>query len=185
MVPIAPWRSDTRDRLRALADKNARPIYDPAIIGSLRSLEYYEFRLVREALLERETLWRIAPHVIWPLRLGLFLHDHLGARALLPATRTLRLDKDPAGEPLTLEYKIGFEYSDCWVEDSRLVVLNARDAADRGAVIAPRTHCVDAKRDEGVWRLASLQARTAPFPRPDRTHRRLYDVREPSLEKSR
>jgi glycerol-3-phosphate dehydrogenase len=139
------------------------------IHGGLRYLEYYQFRLVREALLERETLWRIAPHIIWPLRfvlphhkglrpawllrLGLFLYDHLGARDLLPPTRTLRLDRDPAGAPLKPEYSIGFEYSDCWVEDSRLVVLNARDAADRGATIAPRTSCLTAKREDGVWRL--------------------------------
>jgi glycerol-3-phosphate dehydrogenase len=139
------------------------------IHGGLRYLEYYQFRLVREALLERETLWRIAPHIIWPLRfvlphhkglrpawllrLGLFLYDHLGARQLLPPTRTLRLRQDPAGAPLKPEYIVGFEYSDCWVEDSRLVVLNARDAADRGATIAPRTSCVTAKREDGVWRL--------------------------------
>ncbi len=109
------------------------------IHGGLRYLEYYQFRLVREALLERETLWRIAPHIIWPLRfvlphhkglrpawwlrLGLFLYDHLGARELLPPTRTLRLAQDPAGAPLKPEYSVGFEYSDCWVEDSRLVVF--------------------------------------------------------------
>ena len=139
------------------------------IHGGLRYLEYYEFRLVREALLERETLWRMAPHIIWPLRfvlphhkglrpawllrLGLFLYDHLGARKLLPPTRTLRLNRDPAGAPLKPEYSLGFEYSDCWVEDSRLVVLNARDAADRGATIAPRTSCIAAKREAGAWRL--------------------------------
>ena len=139
------------------------------IHGGLRYLEYYQFRLVREALLERETLWRMAPHIIWPLRfvlphhkglrpawllrLGLFLYDHLGARELLPATRTLRLAADPAGAPLKPEYTTGFEYSDCWVEDSRLVVLNARDAANRGATIAPRTACVSAKREGGLWRL--------------------------------
>jgi len=139
------------------------------IHGGLRYLEYYEFRLVREALLERETLWRMAPHIIWPLRfvlphhdglrpawllrLGLFLYDHLGARKLLPPTRTLRLNRDAAGAPLKPEYSLGFEYSDCWVEDARLVVLNARDAADRGATIAPRTACIAAKREDGVWRL--------------------------------
>jgi len=139
------------------------------IHGGLRYLEYFQFRLVREALLERETLWRIAPHIVWPLRfvlphhkglrpawmlrLGLFLYDHLGARELLPPTRTLRLGQDPAGAPLKPEYSVGFEYSDCWVEDSRLVVLNARDAADRGATIAPRTSCVTAKRESDVWRL--------------------------------
>ena len=138
------------------------------IHGGLRYLEYYQFRLVREALLERETLWRIAPHIIWPLRfvlphhkglrpawllrLGLFLYDHLGARKLLPPTRTLRLRDDPAGAPLKPEFTLGFEYSDCWVEDSRLVVLNARDAADRGASIAPRTRLRRAaSREDGVW----------------------------------
>src|SRR5215510_5373973 len=113
------------------------------IHGGLRYLEYYEFRLVREALMEREVLWRMAPHIIWPLRfvlphhrglrpawllrLGLFLYDHLGGRKLLPPTRTLDLLADPAGKPLKRgEFKRGFEYSDCWVEDARLVALNAR-----------------------------------------------------------
>jgi glycerol-3-phosphate dehydrogenase len=139
------------------------------IHGGLRYLEHYEFRLVREALMEREVLWGIAPHIVWPLRfvlphhaglrpawllrLGLFLYDHLGGRKLLPATRTLRLDRDEAGEPLKPGYRRGFEYSDCWVEDSRLVVLNARDAADRGAEILTRTRCVGARRAEGLWRL--------------------------------
>ncbi len=137
------------------------------IHGGLRYLEYYQFRLVREALLERETLWRIAPHIIWPLRfvlphhkglrpawllrLGLFLYDHLGGRKLLPPTRTLHLRDDAAGVPLKPEYTLGFEYSDCWVEDSRLVALNARDAAERGAVIATRTRCVSGVRKDGVW----------------------------------
>ena len=146
------------------------------IHGGLRYLEYYEFRLVREALMERETLWRMAPHIIWPLRfvlphhkglrpawllrLGLFLYDHLGARELLPATRTLRLRNDPAGAPLKPQYTLGFEYSDCWVEDSRLVVLNARDAADHGATIAPRTACVSATREAGLWRLTMQEQST-------------------------
>ena len=124
------------------------------IRGGLRYLECYEFRLVREALLEREILWRIAPHIVWPLRFalphhkglrsawllrfGLFLFDHLGGRKLLPAARTLRLREHPAGLALKPEFTLGFEYSDCWVEDSRLVVLNVRDAADCGATIAPR-----------------------------------------------
>ena len=139
------------------------------IHGGLRYLEYYEFRLVREALLERETLWRIAPHIIWPLRfvlphhkalrpawllrLGLFIYDHLGGRKLLPPTRTIRLRRDPTGEPLKPEYTLGFEYSDCWVEDSRLVALNARDAANRGALINPQTNCIEALRDGTTWRL--------------------------------
>jgi glycerol-3-phosphate dehydrogenase len=137
------------------------------IHGGLRYLEYYEFRLVREALLERETLWKIAPHIIWPirfvlpyhrglrpawlLRLGLFLYDHLGGRSMLPPTKSLDLTLDPAGRPLKADYVKGFEYSDCWVDDARLVVLNARDAADRGAVIAPRTRCLHARRQDGHW----------------------------------
>jgi glycerol-3-phosphate dehydrogenase len=139
------------------------------IHGGLRYLEYYEFRLVREALMEREVLWGIAPHIIWPLRfvlphhkklrpawllrLGLFLYDHLGGRKRLPATRTVFLRRDPTGRLLKSTFTLGFEYSDCWVEDARLVVLNARDAADRGATIAPRTRCVRARRDGGLWLL--------------------------------
>ena len=139
------------------------------IHGGLRYLEYYEFRLVREALMERETLWKIAPHIVWPLRfvlphhrglrpawllrLGLFLYDHLGGRKHLPATRSLQLNRDVTGEPLKPEFRRGFEYSDCWVEDSRLVVLNARDAADRGAVIAPRQRCISGVREGGQWEL--------------------------------
>ena len=139
------------------------------IHGGLRYLEHFEFRLVREALIEREVLWRIAPHIVWPLRfvlphhadlrpawllrIGLFLYDHLGGRHLLPPTRTLRLADDPTGEPLKPEFKLGFEYSDCWAEDARLVVLNARDAADMGAVIAPRTLCLSGTREGGLWTL--------------------------------
>ncbi len=135
--------------------------------GGLRYLEQYEFRLVREALLERETLWGIAPHIIWPLRfvlpyhrelrprwllrLGLFLYDHIGGRKKLPPTRSVRLDRDPTGTPLRPQFRRGFEYSDCWVEDSRLVVLNARAAAELGATVAPRTRCVSAARRDGLW----------------------------------
>ncbi|WP_428534739.1 glycerol-3-phosphate dehydrogenase [Rhodopila sp.] len=137
------------------------------IHGGLRYLEHGEFRLVREALQEREVLWAIAPHIIWPLRfvlpyhrrlrpawllrLGLLLYDHLGGRKHLPPTRTLNLRTDPAGVPLKPEFTRGFAYSDCWVEDSRLVMLNARDAADRGATIAPRTTCVSAERVDRRW----------------------------------
>ena len=144
--------------------------------GGLRYLEYYEFRLVREALLERETLWKIAPHIIWPLRfvlphhqglrpawllrLGLFLYDHIGGRKLLPPTRSLSLAADVAGAALKPEFTRGFEYSDCWVEDSRLVVLNARDAASLGAVIAPRTRCLSGDRVGDVWHLNVQDART-------------------------
>src|SRR5689334_18109223 len=111
--------------------------------GGLRYLEHAEFRLVREALKEREVLWRIAPHIIrplrfvlphhrqlrpaWRLRLGLFLYDHLGGRERLPPTQTLRLADDPAGAALKPAFTRGFTYADCWVDDSRLVVLNARD----------------------------------------------------------
>jgi glycerol-3-phosphate dehydrogenase len=140
------------------------------IHGGLRYLEYREFGLVRKALREREVLWGIAPHIIWPLRfvlpyqkglrpawvlrLGLYLYDHLGGRRRLPPTRTLDLATDPAGLPLKPGFARAFEYSDCWVEDSRLVVLNARDAADRGAVIAPRTACVGAERVDGAWHIS-------------------------------
>lgn len=139
------------------------------IHGGLRYLEYYEFRLVREALLEREVLLASAPHIIWPLRfvlphhsglrpwpvvrLGLFLYDHLGGRRILPPTRSLDLRKDEAGGPLKPEYRRAFEYSDCWVDDARLVALNARDAADRGTDIVTRTRCVAARRKDGAWRL--------------------------------
>ena len=147
------------------------------IHGGLRYLENYEFRLVHEALLEREVLWRIAPHIIWPLRfvlphhkglrpawllrLGLFIYDHLGGRKLLPATKTLDLANSAFGKPLKPNvYTLGFEYSDCWVEDARLVALNARDAADRGAVIQTRTKLISAERLGEVWRLTTLDRRT-------------------------
>jgi glycerol-3-phosphate dehydrogenase len=146
------------------------------IHGGLRYLEHFKFRLVREALVEREVLWRIAPHIVWPLRfvlphhtdlrpawllrIGLFLYDHLGGRRLLPPTRTLRLIDDPAGEPLKPQYTFGFEYSDCWAEDARLVVLNARDAADKGAVIAPRTRCIGGDREGGLWTLTVRSERS-------------------------
>ncbi|HEY0567060.1 MAG TPA: glycerol-3-phosphate dehydrogenase, partial [Xanthobacteraceae bacterium] len=140
------------------------------IHGGLRYLEHREFRLVRESLAEREVLWRLAPHIIWPLRfvlpsdegvrprwlvrLGLFLYDHIGGRERLPATKSLDLTRDPAGQPLNPRLKRAFEYSDCWVEDSRLVVLNARDAADRGAVIRTRSRVVAAERAPDHWRVA-------------------------------
>src|SRR5690606_14022211 len=135
--------------------------------GGLRYLEYYEFRLVREALIEREVLLAAAPHIIWPMRfvlphaastrpawlvrLGLFLYDHLGGRKRLPGTRPLDLRRAPEGAPLAAAPRIGFEYSDCWVDDARLVVLNAVDAAARGARILPRTACVAARREGGLW----------------------------------
>jgi glycerol-3-phosphate dehydrogenase len=146
------------------------------IHGGLRYLEYYEFRLVRESLMEREVLWRNAPHIIWPmrfvlphaeglrpawlLRLGLFLYDHMGGRKALPATRMLDMRQDPAGRPLKKLFRSAFEYSDCWVNDARLVVLNARDAADRGAIIRTRAKVVGARRDNGVWTIVVEDLRT-------------------------
>ena len=139
------------------------------IHGGLRYLEYREFRLVRESLTEREILLRAAPHILWPLRFvlpyrpggrswwmlraGLFLYDHLGGRRILPPMRTLRFPSDPAGEPLQDDLRHAFEYSDVWADDSRLVVLTARDAADRGASIRPRTRCEHARPDNGLWAL--------------------------------
>ena len=161
--------------------------------GGLRYLEFFEFHLVREALLEREVLHGMMPHISWPLRFivpfdpdlrlendtsplgkmlnytlpflrgkrpawlvrtGLFIYDHLGGRKFLPGTRTLDLRNHPAGRVLDQRFTKAFEYSDCWVEDSRLVVLNARDAAARGAEILTRTECERAERSEdGRWRV--------------------------------
>ena len=164
--------------------------------GGLRYLEYFEFRLVREALEERETLLAAMPHISWPMRfvlryspdmrfesdtptarllgrvipgmrgrrpawlirLGLFLYDTLGGRKLLPPTRTLDLATDPAGRALKPEFRRAWEYSDCWVEDSRLVALNARDAAARGACILVGTRVVAARRDGELWRVTTKDA---------------------------
>ncbi len=142
------------------------------IHGGLRYLEYYEFRLVREALREREVLLNAAPHIIWPLRfilphhkglrpawlirLGLFLYDNIGGRKILPGTSSVNLVTDEAGAPLKGDFKKGFEYSDCWVMDSRLVVLNAQDASDKGADIRVRTLLISANRSKGIWTLNIL-----------------------------
>ena len=161
------------------------------IHGGLRYLEYFEFRLVRESLREREVLLRMSPHIArpmrfvlpcrndmhfaggtpasrflgavmpwtrhrrpdWVIRLGLFLYDHLGGRKILPGTRTLDLSRDHAGESLKAGFLKAYEYSDCWVEDARLVVLNARDAAARGAEVMPRTRVVGARREGGFWQI--------------------------------
>ena len=139
------------------------------IHGGLRYLEHYEFSLVREALAEREALWRIAPHIIhpmrfvlpyveglrprWLLRLGLFLYDHIGGRKRLPATRTVDLRRHQAGGPLKGGFSTGFEYSDGWVDDARLVVLNARDAVEHGATVRTRTRVTSARREDGLWRI--------------------------------
>lgn len=162
--------------------------------GGLRYLEFFEFRLVREALEEREALLTAMPHISWPMRfvlpvnpdlrfgddstlgkvlryampflggkrpawltrLGLFVYDHLGGRKILPPTKTLRLDDHLVGGALKSEFSKAFEYSDCWVEDSRLVALNARDAAERGAVVLTRTSCEGAERGD-VW-MAQLRS---------------------------
>lgn len=137
------------------------------IHGGLRYLEHYEFGLVREALKEREVLWGIAPHIIrplrfilpyrdglrprWLLRLGLFLYDHIGGRKKLPATRSIDLRRHTAGGPLQPQYIRGFEYSDGWVDDARLVMLNARDAADRGARVRTRTRAEILRCEDGMW----------------------------------
>ncbi|MEX2333564.1 MAG: glycerol-3-phosphate dehydrogenase, partial [Pseudohongiella sp.] len=139
------------------------------IHGGLRYLEYYEFRLVRESLAEREVLLRAAPHIVWPLRFrlphqprqrpawmiraGLFLYDHLGKRVTLPASKAIRFGAD---SPLVEEFKKGFEYSDCWVDDARLVVLNAMQASRGGATVMTRTACtalIPTTADDGrtVW----------------------------------
>ncbi|MBV6633058.1 MAG: glycerol-3-phosphate dehydrogenase [Alphaproteobacteria bacterium] len=157
--------------------------------GGLRYLEYFEFRLVREALIEREILLRAMPHISWPMRfvlpyhdemrfesdtptskllsalmpwmkgrrpawlirLGLFLYDNLGGRQILPATRTVNLATDEVGKPLKPKFKKAFEYSDCWVDDARLVCLNARDAARLGAQVRTRERVVSATVEDGAW----------------------------------
>src|SRR6266852_8577079 len=136
------------------------------IHGGLRYLEHYEFRLVREALAEREVLMRIAPHLVrplrfvmpyqpalrpaWMIRAGLFLYDHLGGRSSLPASEGVDL-RARLGTGLKRIFRRGFAYSDCRVDDARLVVLNARDAARNGALILTRTSCLQARREGGLW----------------------------------
>lgn len=140
------------------------------IHGGLRYLEHYDFKLVRHALQEREVLLRSAPHIIWPLRfilphhrdlrprwlirLGLFLYDHIGGRKLLPASHSVNLRQHVSGAALKSEFVAGFEYSDCWVQDSRLVVLNAMDAAERGASVRVHTECVDLTAEGDEWRVS-------------------------------
>lgn len=144
------------------------------IHGGLRYLEQYQFRLVREALREREVLLRAAPHIVeplrfvlphgdgqrpgWLIRLGLALYDHLGARKVLPASEKLVLPGSPQGQPLKASVKNGFAYSDCRVDDSRLVVLNALDAASRGAQIRCRTTVTGLRWDDGAWQ-ATVRAK--------------------------
>ncbi|WP_283147569.1 glycerol-3-phosphate dehydrogenase [Silvimonas soli] len=139
------------------------------IHGGLRYLEHYEFGLVRKALQEREVLLRAAPHIIWPLRFvmpraadqrpewmirtGLFLYDHLAKRELLPGAQTISFAKHPSGVPLKPGFKRGFAYSDGWVQDARLVVLNAMDAHEHGATIMTRTAVTGARREAKSWRI--------------------------------
>ncbi|TQS73386.1 glycerol-3-phosphate dehydrogenase [Rhodobacteraceae bacterium] len=161
--------------------------------GGLRYLEYFEFRLVKEALAEREVLLKAMPHISWPMRfvlpyhrdmrfeggtptsdllekvmpwmkgrrpgwlirVGLFMYDHLSRHSLLPGTKRLDLQKDAAGAPLDPKFRHAFEYSDCWVQDARLVVLNARDAAARGAQIMVRTKVTHAQREGDLWRITT------------------------------
>jgi len=137
------------------------------IHGGLRYLENYDFKLVRHALREREVLLRAAPHIIWPLRfvlpyhralrprwlirLGLYFYDYMGGRKLLPPSRSIDLRRHPAGAALKTGFTTGFEYSDCWVQDARLVVLNAMDAQARGAEIRTRTRCCGLRRHTDHW----------------------------------
>ena len=144
------------------------------IHGGLRYLEQYEFSLVRQAMAEREVLLAAAPHIVsplsfvlphhralrpaWLLRLGLLLYDRIGGRSTLDRSRALDLTHMAAGAILKPEFRRGFEYSDCRVDDSRLVVLNARDAADRGAKIMTRTKVTEARRTGAHWSIAVCDA---------------------------
>ncbi len=162
---LSVWLCEMNDLASGTSSWSTKLIH-----GGLRYLEYYEFRLVREALMEREVIWGIAPHIVhplrfvlphhkglrpaWLLRLGLALYDNIGGRRKLPATRTLDLSRDTTGAPLKPGlFTRGFEYSDAWVDDARLVALNARDAADRGASINTRTRAISAVRDADGWTL--------------------------------
>ena len=149
------------------------------IHGGLRYLEFYDFRLVRKSLREREVVLRSAPHICWPLRfvlphdshlrpawmirIGLFLYDHLARRRLLPDSQGVRLHGHPAGQPLDPRYKWGFVYSDCWVDDARLVILTAKDAAEHGATVLTRTRCSRLERSTGGWRATLTRADGSPI----------------------
>ena len=137
------------------------------IHGGLRYLEKYEFGLVRESLKEREVLLQMAPHIIWPLRfifphqkglrpawlihLGLMIYDYLGPRKMLARSKSVNLRENPAGNYLHDNFIKGFEYSDCWVDDARLVILNAIDAEAKGAHIQPQTKVLSAKQEREIW----------------------------------
>ncbi|MDY0881310.1 glycerol-3-phosphate dehydrogenase [Dongia soli] len=154
--------AEQRDLASATSSASTKLIH-----GGLRYLEHYEFRLVREALSEREVLLESAPHIIWPLRfilphekslrpawmirIGLFLYDHLGGRKRLPASKRVDLRTGPLQSGLKAEYQIGFAYSDCWVNDARLVALNALDARERGVEVLTRSPVLSAKREGKGW----------------------------------
>ncbi len=137
------------------------------IHGGLRYLEHYEFNLVRKALIEREVLLRAAPHIMWPMRFvmphdkgqrpawmiraGLYLYDFLAKREILPGSGAVDLRSHPSGKPLKPEFTKGFIYSDGWVDDARLVVLNALDAAEKGATVFTHTRCESARRVGDRW----------------------------------
>ena len=153
---------EQRDLASATSSNSTKLIH-----GGLRYLEHYEFRLVREALQEREVLLSAAPHIIWPLtfvlphhrglrpkwmlRAGLFLYDHLAKRKRLPGSRSLSFPGTPEGAPLKSDFSSGFSYSDCWVDDARLVVLNAQDAQAHGAEICTRTKFKTLVRNQNHW----------------------------------
>jgi glycerol-3-phosphate dehydrogenase len=144
--------------------------------GGLRYLEHFEFRLVRESLIERERLLAIAPHIIfpmrfvlphvhglrprWQVRVGLFLYDHMGGRKRLPGSSSVALNREPFRSALGEHLRYGFAYSDCWVDDARLVVLNALDAAERGAHILVGHRFISAHREVGDWHVAYRNERT-------------------------
>tara|TARA_Y100001970_G_scaffold71790_1_gene91125 strand:- start:5854 stop:7368 length:1515 start_codon:yes stop_codon:yes gene_type:complete len=143
--------------------------------GGLRYLENFDFKLVRESLVERETLLKSMPHIIWPLRfilphhsglrpywlirLGLLFYDYLGARKILKGTKSINFFDHESGKPLRENFTKGFEYSDCWVDDSRMVVLNSRDAKENGAKILTRTLFDSAERSKDFWNINLINQR--------------------------
>ena len=146
------------------------------IHGGLRYLEYYEFKLVRESLKEREVLLRLAPHLIhpmrfvlplvqdirptWLIRMGLFLYDHIGGKSSLPKSKALSLKGAVSGQPLQKSFERGFSYSDCWVDDARLVIANAVSARDKGATILTRTRCSGLSPSRKGWQIELTDADT-------------------------
>ena len=144
------------------------------IHGGLRYLEHYEFRLVQKSLKEREVLLMMAPHLIWLmrfilphskemrpawlLRLGLALYDHLGFRKILPGTSHVKLNTGEFGAPLKNKFKFGYEYSDCWVDDSRLVILNAVDASKKGAKLQNYSKVTNVTQSDGLWSVTTTDS---------------------------